>query len=201
MDDAQHWENEWTRRIGPNGTEFNTEKVDILCQELWSRPYLANLIKLDVGCGTGYHAASMAAIYPQWKDTYYGIDLSESAIKKAESYGLEAYATDIYDVNPDFLPDIETFMFLDVLEHIEDHERLAEKVKELAANKFMIFGNVPLYLTKSNFERPIDVNDIGRFVAMCGIEKFSSTVYGVRGFPYLTFEAANAEDISAISAP
>jgi hypothetical protein len=141
----------------------------------------------------------------EWKKNYTGIDLSEKAVANARKLGIEAYVADIHCQNPRWSMDdglmeyhynaYELFLFLDSLEHIHHHVKLAEKVKQLAAEKFGIFGNVPLYHSvhaeNEGIERPMNITLVARFLKKCGIDKFRHEVYGIHGWPYLWFEGYN----------
>jgi SAM-dependent methyltransferase len=175
---------------------LNQEKADILCRKLWERPHLAKMQKLEIGCGTGYHAASLARIYPQYYDTYTGIDLSETAVEKARSWGLKAEVANIFDYNPG--RKFDAFLLLDTLEHIEDRDRVAEKIKELANRNYVLFANVPLYLIDRGFEYPINFHDVFNFVKKCGFHHFDHEIYGCYGFPYMFFEAVHATSVDPI---
>ena len=198
MNEVEHWNDQWAKRITPTGVDFNEEKLKILCDKLWRRPKLANMAKLEIGCGTAFHAASLAAIYPQWYDTYTGIDLSPVAIKKAKGYGLNAEIADILKYNPGHK--FDAFLLLDSLEHIEDRDGVARKIKALANENYVIFANIPLYLGNDReFEYPMDIHDVMRFLNLCGFDEFFHEIYGCYGYPYMFFEAINAKNIGSVS--
>lgn len=190
------WDGEWRRRTQGNRIEINKEKLKFLTYQLWSRPWYAKLKKLDIGCGLAIHAREMKDTYVGWADKYYGLDLSETAIEKAKQSGLNVWVGSIFEMNHH--NNFDVFFLFDVLEHIEDHDRLAEKIKGLAVGHFIIFGNIPLYLTPSKnglFERPMNIVVLSEFLKKCGLGKLWYKVYDVVGLPYMVFEATNADTV------
>ena len=189
------WNSEWTRRTQGNNLQINGGKLKILLDALLRRYYYAPLEKLDIGCGTGIHAGYLGQYNPYWVMRWTGIDLAESGIARAKEIGLNAIQGNIYEMT--FDKRFELFLLLDSLEHFEDHDALAEKVKELAADDYFIFGNCPLYHTepksKDGVEVPVDIQSISRFLSKAGCPYQENTVYGVNGFPYIMFEASNKE--------
>ena len=189
------WDSHWTKRVLTDKVQRNVGKFNILLDALWHRNYYAPFEKLDIGCGPGSHALHLGQFNPYWIMKWTGVDLAESGIAKAKEGGLNAIQGNIYEMT--FDKRFELFLLLDSLEHFEDHEALAEKVKELAADDYFIFGNCPLYHTDpgSNgyVEVPITAGSISRFLSNAGCPYQQETVYGVNGFPYIMFEASNKE--------
>jgi SAM-dependent methyltransferase len=194
MNTIPYWNDLWKERMSP-GCDYelrNGEKAKHLINELWMKPQYIKKKKLDIGCGTGFHIKSLMENCKEWGENYWGVDLSEEAIGVARERGLNAQVMDISDFKSSF--GFELFLLLDTLEHIEDHEGLANKIMGISADKFTIFGNVPLYhsasqITNGGFEHSMDVIKVNKFIKMCGIKKFYCDVYGIDGWPYMTFEA------------
>lgn len=190
---TQYWNNVWKERDKGNYTECNGEKFEFIQEQLKSRgPYIAPLKKLEVGCGSCMHMKILGFNNSAWLENYIGIDCSQTSIEIAQRWNINAQVGNIYDFESD--EKFELFLFLDVLEHLEFHNKVAEKIKQLCADKFCIIGNVPLYLSHQEddgYERPVDVNVINNFLRMCGIGKFANIVYGIKGYPYMWFEAQN----------
>ncbi len=150
---------------------------------------------LDVGCGPAVHSRMLSDTLVCWRENYTGIDISETAIASAKTQGLNVEVADIHFFQPD--TKYELFLFLDSLEHIEDLELLAEKVKSLAAPKFTIFGNVPLcqesHPHEAGAEYPMNIEILKIFLLNCGLTRIPlEEVYGIKGLPFLVFEGVNA---------
>ena len=188
----KHWDDTWQGRIiDTNHVMMNKPKMRFILSELKKRPYYKNLKILEVGCGTGVHVMALKQDWPELVDNWTGIDLSMSAVKFAKSKGLNAHLDDIYSMDTD--QKFEAFWFLDVLEHIEHHDILAQRINELAADDFYIFGNIPLYC-QTPTHGPICERSIGRvelslFLGNCHIKGFWQRIYGSYGYPYMIFEA------------
>ena len=182
------WDSHWSKIICPGGEYKNAEKMAYLLEELSNRAFYSTAKVLDIGCGTGIHAHYlMQTVWPSLDWT--GIDLSQVAVASAQQGGLKAINKSLYDMDGEFT----AFWFLDVLEHIDDHDKAAEAVRRMAKKPFRIFGNIPLYRavdpTTRSCELAMDVNVLGKFLVKCGADKFWQQIYGVRGYPYMIFEA------------
>lgn len=192
-EETKYWNEEWSKRTKGEIISRNRGKFNKIISELWRRPHYAPLWKLDIGCGPAEHAHEMNKIYCNWLYGYYGLELSSRCVKEAyDRYGIEILEEDIYKFNIDKNINFGLFLLLDTFEHIEFPDKLAEKIKELADEKFYIFGNIPLYHSdpsgNGGFEKPMDINNIIEFLSMCGIEKMWHEVYGINGYPYLIWE-------------
>lgn len=193
---SRYWNETWQGRIHDDGVDMNVGKLNILLHELVARPYLARMKKLDIGCGSGIHAHVLAKYNPYWKQRWTGIDLAQSGIDRAKNkYGLTAICGDIFNFDGNGNK-YEAFLLLDSLEHFEERDKLGSKIKELAAPEYVIFGNIPLYLSvlhqEGGIEKPMDANVVKNFLFSAGCEgKTSVRVYGVNAFPYMLFEASN----------
>ena len=189
-DQASHWDKQWTERT-INGLKMNVDKMSYIINEISKRPHYSKATILDIGCGSGIHAAIMASKYPSWSANWFGIDLSSKAVETARSFGLNAKVSNIYSFESDLK--FDAFLFLDVLEHIEDYTRLAKKIMSLANERYFIFGNIPLYSTSDHSnggcEKSIGREELAQFLAMCGAKGFWQKIYGSFGFPYMIFEA------------
>ena len=191
--ETNYWHKTWEGRIRPGetgGVVVNAEKFQVIIKALWKRLEFIGREKFEIGCGTGIHAQYMAALYPCYKTMWTGVDLAESAIAKAKSFGLNAEVANIYEYTSD--KKYEVFLMLDSLEHFEDHERLAAKIKELAAEQYMIFGNVPMYEStlhhEGGFERPMDIHTLRYFLERAGFKSFKHRIFGSFGHPYMLFQ-------------
>lgn len=194
MDKAtQYWNKEWKRRDEGHYTKCNTGKFQFIQKTLKSRAsYIAPLETLEIGCGSCLHIKTLAFDHPEWKQNYIGIDLSETGIAIAKRWGINAEVASIYDFESD--KKFELFLFFDSLEHLNDHNRVAAQIKKLAADRFCIMGNIPLYESHNDdsaYERKMDVTIVSRFLKKAGINKFAHIIYGVMGWPYMWFEAQN----------
>lgn len=192
-EETEYWNNQWAERTKADIVQRNRGKFDYLINELWKRPHYTSLIKLDIGCGPAEHAAAMEKIYCNWTVRYLGLELSDVCIREAKQrFSLHILKEDIYKFSKLEARPYELFLLLDTFEHIEFPLKLAEKIKELASDKFYIFGNIPLYHSdpskKGGFEKPMDINDVYQFLNACGIDKIWYQVYGINGYPYLVWE-------------
>ena len=176
---------------------MNGEKFEILINALWKRIEFIGREKFEIGCGTGVHANYMSAYYPCWRTMWTGIDLAESAIAKAKSFGLNAEVADIYEYKTD--KKFQVFLMLDSLEHHEHHDLLADKIRELADDKkgYTIFGNIPLYPCdlhlEGGYERPMDIHILAEFLKNAGFKQFTHKVFGAFGYPYMMFQGWSQE--------
>jgi hypothetical protein len=191
-EETRYWDKQWAERTQSEVVSRNRGKFDKIISELWHRPHYAPLQKLDIGCGPAEHAAVMRDLYFNWTSGYKGIELSKVCAEVAGTkYNLPVEVGDIYKYENGHIK-TELFLLLDTFEHIEFPDKLADKIKELAAEKFYVFGNIPLYHSDPSehggFEKPMDVNDVTSFLAMCGIDKVWYEVYGINGYPYLIWE-------------
>lgn len=191
---SKHWNSTWEKRIHGDNVAMNADKYRFIMKQLLIRPYLAPLEKLDVGCGTGIHAARMSVFNPLWKLRWTGVDLADSGIALAQNNGLNAISGDFYEFDGAGKK-YQVFMFLDSLEHFFDHERLGRKIVELAAEEYIIIGNVPLYRSKHGevCERDVDAMAFIEFLkaAKCAVVEPSVNIYGIKGYPYMFFETSN----------
>ena len=191
METPKWWDETWDKRIKETGVVHNKGKLNRLLGILWGKHYLAPLEKLDIGCGPATHAIYLSNFNPFWKDRWTGIDLSRTALTVPRKLGFNVTHGSIFDFNTG--RKFELFLLLDTLEHIQDHEALGQKIKDLAADKYTIIGNSPLYFEHNDGEeRPIDGKTIARFIHSAGcLMDFSCDVYGIHGLPYANFEATN----------
>lgn len=188
--DTNYWDKTWGERIkDPHHVVLNGEKLKHLIKQLWLRPEYSIKEKLEIGCGSGIHAIRMRQYNPEWTNHWVGIDLSLKAADWGKNLGLNIIQGDIYTHT--FDKKFDAFLFLDVLEHIQDHDGLAARLIEIGKEHFSILGNIPLYRSEhsDSCERDIDINVLGRFLKNCGFTGFYHGIYGINGFPYMFFEA------------
>lgn len=191
-----YWDKVWEKRIKVDGVAMNIAKISRLIYELSQRDYLHKLKKLDIGCGTGIHALHLSLYGTEWEKNWTGIDLSHNAVEFAQKRGLNAVCGDIftYDFNDNF----QLFLLLDTLEHIQDHEGLAERILKISDNKlFHVFGNVPLWcgenLREIGVERPINNKIISDFMKQLRLKGYTVDIYGIHGYPFMIFEGYSNE--------
>jgi 2-polyprenyl-3-methyl-5-hydroxy-6-metoxy-1,4-benzoquinol methylase len=192
MNVAEFWNEEWGKRI-VNKTHvlFNQGKAKFILETLDMKNFYKPLQILDIGCGPAIHANNIIRYEPEFKDRWYGIDVSEKAIEFVKSKGFQCEVANIYDFNPDRKFDV--FFLLDSLEHISNRKKAAEKIKELSNGNTIIFGNIPLYIDnhglESGYEEPMDFVKLNRFVLDAGCVYLNHFIYGVHGCPYMVWEA------------
>jgi SAM-dependent methyltransferase len=188
-----YWDKEWTRRIQDNGSVLmNTTKAEIIVNRLWAMPELIPLLKLEIGCGPAVHIARLQSRCAEWGRQYVGIDPSAVVVETAKKH-INAHHMSVFD---DALPlmftedKVQAVFFFDVLEHIEDHARVAAALKDVVDKEFYVLINVPLYRSEleknGGFERLVNIQDIGRFLNQLGdLKAMHHEVYGIDGYPYL----------------
>lgn len=188
---TEYWDRIWNGRIHDDGSiSGNVQKVEIIIKELWNRPWLIKAKKFEIGCGPATHVRHICHNCSEWGENYFGVDTSETAVADAVKHGVNATVASIYDIKD--VHDVEAFLIFDVLEHLEDHDKVAKAIKRMAANNFSILMNVPLY--KSNpeenggFERLVDINTINDLIHKAGCNRLEYKVYGINGYPYMFAE-------------
>lgn len=188
---GDYWDREWARRIQDDGSvKMNTHKVDIILNKLWSMPELIRMRKLEVGCGPALHVARLASRCREWAENYIGIDPSTVAIETAQKH-VRAYQMSVFDLpaSPLVAKSVQAVFLFDVIEHIEDHDKLADSLNKVVDDRFCVLINVPLYRSKleenGGFERLVDVEDVKRLLRQLGVTQFHHEVYGIGGYPYL----------------
>ena len=96
---------------------------------------------LDVGCGTGETLSFLKRKFP--KSRLYGVDNSAQAVKYSRSRGHE----NIYKANAQQLPFkdnyFDSILFLDVLEHIKDHQKAINEAKRVLKKRGKIIITSP----------------------------------------------------------
>jgi len=191
----EYWNGVWQGRIHENSVDMNHGKAKVVLKELCNRPYLAPMEKLDIGCGSGFHAIRLGAFNPLWKERWTGIDLAKSGIEYATQHGLKAFCQSVFDFDGNGKK-YGAFLLLDSLEHFEDLPLLGSKIRELADTEYIIIGNVPLYTSAhedGGVEKPIDINILNKFLITAGCRFLSQNIYGILAWPYLFFEAFNTK--------
>ncbi len=185
-----YWEKTWRNRISRDKVTMNGEKFDFITSQLWQRTQYIGATKLDIGCGSGIHALRMKSLNPAWIKNWTGIDESKFAVDWGKSHGLNMICGDV--ITTEFDSKFDLFLLLDVLEHIKSHELLAIKMKGIAKDKFSVFGNIPLYRSKhsEDYEIEMDINVLAKFLKDLGCKKFWHDIYGIKGYPYMLFEAS-----------
>ncbi|MFQ5687001.1 MAG: methyltransferase domain-containing protein [Candidatus Scalindua sp.] len=186
---SEYWEKTWRERISKDKVTMNGEKLNFITTMLWQRTQYIESVKLDIGCGSGIHALRMKNLNPLWVKSWTGIDESKFAVDWGKSKGLNMIHGDV--ITTEFDRKFDLFLLLDVLEHITSHELLAIKMKGIAKDKFSVFGNIPLYRSQHSeeFERYMDINVLMKFLKDLGCNNFWHDIYGIKGYPYMVFEA------------
>lgn len=193
---AEYWNKQWTGRIVDNvRVNGNWDKYEIIIKELYNRPYLAKMNKLEIGGGVCPIILRLASEFPIWADKYTCVEQSQVAVDWVNKNGLKSVCSDIMDFETDGKFDV--FMLFDVLEHIEDVDALAKKIKSMAAEKYRIIGNIPLYSSEHDpeegFERLMNVNMLNEDMAKMGCTQITHLIYGAKGWPYMLWESYNED--------
>ena len=162
---VKYWQDSWKSRIKDEGSLIlNSEKKGHI-QEFLNNFHFNGMSKLDIGCGPCHHA-----VLQQW-DNYTGVDLSEAAIAWARNRmpGATLICGDVLDLPED--KEYEVIMTWDTFEHITLDERLAAKIRKVAAPNAIIIGNIPLTkftIHSKEFEHHIDYTMLADFLIACG---------------------------------
>jgi 2-polyprenyl-3-methyl-5-hydroxy-6-metoxy-1,4-benzoquinol methylase len=197
MNINEHWENEWNKRITSKvDVSCNQQKAKIIIDKIRNRNYFSPRKILDIGCGPALHALRIMQECPDYNERWFGIDLSQKAVDFFRKHGLRGECGSIYDFSPNGHK-FEAFLLLDTLEHITDRDRLALKVREMIQPNSVMFGNIPLYINKKDLENGVenmmDINKLSRFCVISGFEYLDYFIYGINGYPYMIWQAANAQ--------
>ena len=182
------WDEFHTKRLNGNELIYMKPKFDKIAEFVKCTGKIINKPKLEIGCGSGLYAHLLNDIFPGWTADYVGIDSSKKSVEIAQGHfeNLDIREADVHNFRIDRKFDL--FVFWDVLEHIEHHDKLAETVKALGNEGFSIIGNIPLYLSKhGGFERPMDIDELKKFTDMCGLKKIKANIYGYSLHPYMLF--------------
>jgi hypothetical protein len=195
---AEYWNKEWKNRIVDNvRTNGNWDKYEVIIKELFNRPYLNKLNKLEIGSGVCSVALRMLNIYPDWIDKYKCVEQSETAVNWVKQHKVDAVCSDIMDFETDEKFDV--FMLFDVLEHIEDVDALAEKIKSMASDEYSIIGNIPLYTSEHDpeegFERLMNIDMLNEDMAKMGCTEIAHSIYGSMGFPYMFWQSTGKKGV------
>ncbi len=190
MNDVEYWNQSWKEKITDQGVLNNVRKMNYLVGKFLERPQYVKFEKLDIGCGIAilpFYVATLSNM--EFLEHYTGIDLSERSVEYGKHSGANIICGDVFTY--EFDKKFQVFMFMDSLEHIADHEKLAKRVKELAENDFWIIGNIPLYLSKhvGEFEQEMNTIKLQKFLIACGGTGLENDIYGIYGYPYMFFEA------------
>jgi len=185
-----NWDSAWEKRIHEDGSiDCNTQKKDMIINELWMRPHLIKAEKLEIGCGPCMHIRRLIDVCSEWGENYTGIDMSGVAVEAARKAGVHVWVDSIYTTGKGFSSVYNAFFLFDVLEHLEDHKAAASSIKRLAKEQFTVLINIPLYLSVGEtFERPVNIYDVQAFLAACGAKDFTQKIYGINGLPYMFVE-------------
>jgi 2-polyprenyl-3-methyl-5-hydroxy-6-metoxy-1,4-benzoquinol methylase len=98
---------------------------------------------LDVGCGGGTAVAAFKTA--GWKAV--GIDLNETAIKAGKDLGLNLYATDIAEVEPQSFAVVTAFH---VLEHVSSPKAFLNQCARLLVPRGILVIDVPNYGSRNS---------------------------------------------------
>jgi ubiquinone/menaquinone biosynthesis C-methylase UbiE len=84
---------------------------------------------LDVGCGTGETISFLKKLFPKAK--FYGVDSSSSAIKFSKLRGHKNILKSLAEKLPFKDKTFDVILFLDVLEHISDDQKVINEAKRV----------------------------------------------------------------------
>jgi len=100
-----------------------------------------NSILLDFGCGTGGNLYEFSKKY-----TTYGADMSELAISFCKKRNLNnIFINDHFFNNLEYKGKFDIITILDVIEHVDEDQKLLESLKDLLADDGSIVITVPAY--------------------------------------------------------
>ena len=96
----------------------------------------------EVGCGNG---AVQLQMYEQRKIEVDGIELNEFALQNNLSDKSRLFCYDVFDCAPEMKEQYDRVILLDVLEHIDDHQRFLDAVLFLLRPGGALILNVPAF--------------------------------------------------------
>jgi 2-polyprenyl-3-methyl-5-hydroxy-6-metoxy-1,4-benzoquinol methylase len=100
-----------------------------------------NSILLDFGCGTGGNLDELSKKY-----NTYGADMSELAISFCKKRNLNnIFTNDHFFNNLEYKHKFDIITILDVIEHVNEDQKLLESLKDLLADAGSIVITVPAY--------------------------------------------------------
>ncbi len=140
MKNEETFNNEDYNSAYPDGIQFNYWNL-ARNQYIYNKMSKLNTKNniLDIGCGRGI----IVDFLRERNLNCYGVELGKSKpiTEKIEKYIFPE--TDVFALSKDFSDSIETIMFLDVLEHIEEPEKFLEKCINHFKNLKYIFLTLP----------------------------------------------------------
>ena len=187
---VKYWDDQWKRRYHDHRVTTNTQRLDKIVNFLWHQPQWTDAPKLEIGCGTGIHAAKVGRLYRGWLDNYLGVDVSGEAVKICNDHGVRAVQDDFLSFADQTSERFGLFLFFDVLEHMRCFQYVARAVRDIALPNYEVVGNIPLYRSgHEGFERNMNINVLKAFFNGCGLEgQLWHEVYGCHGYPYMLFK-------------
>lgn len=186
----KYWDNNWATRLSGKNALGNVSKYRFILEEIYKRSYFSWMKIVEIGCGPGLMSYKIKKHWPNID--YTGVDISKDAVKSARANGLNAVCCDFLDLDDD---GFDAVWFFDSLEHVIDLGAVAQKIVEITQHEFVLFGNIPMYLSQHElgYERFMDIGLIKRFVRDCGIDRFSYSIYESFNNPYMLLEATKGE--------
>jgi methionine biosynthesis protein MetW len=131
-----------------------------LKQDILRREVKSGCSVLDVGCGDGFTASVIAS-----SCQVTGVDVSETALHKAEENGLKTIKFNLDDGLPEVNQKHDVVLLLDVLEHVHNPEKLLDAALSKLSENGIIIVSVPNTMNLLTrlfflFGRYVDLTDI-----------------------------------------
>jgi 2-polyprenyl-3-methyl-5-hydroxy-6-metoxy-1,4-benzoquinol methylase len=124
----KYWDEVYKREGLRNTWRTYPEKYDHIAKEVLKEQFelKPNSRVLELGCGVGIFASKLRESYPQVD--YYGVDISEEAIKALKNEGFEGEAKQIPPIGLDTR---DVVLGFEILEHLDEEPRL-QTIKEVS---------------------------------------------------------------------
>jgi len=120
----EYWDKIYKDEGGLGTWRTYPEKVEAILKIMGDKK---NISVLELGCGVGIFAKKLKEKYPDLD--YYGIDISEYAIKELEKQGFEGKVKNLPPIDMD--RKFDYIIGLELLEHLDDEPRL-KLIKEVS---------------------------------------------------------------------
>ena len=135
-------------------------RLGLHASDRWEFDYVVNTIKDgdlvgEIGCGTGIFLGKCREIGID----AYGIDFSESSVRKCREKGLNANLVGIHLSDPDISIKKSVIVSFHVLEHLEDPSSLFDMANKWATNNASFWIAVPSNRRINRYRRIKDIFD------------------------------------------
>jgi 2-polyprenyl-3-methyl-5-hydroxy-6-metoxy-1,4-benzoquinol methylase len=140
---GKYWDTVYKREGLRNTWRTYPEKYDHIAKEVLKEQFelfpASNV--LELGCGVGIFASKLKETYPQMN--YFGVDISEEAIKALRNEGFQGDAKQIPPIGIE--AKYEVVLGFEILEHLDEEPRLQtiKEVSEMIGDNGMAVFSLP----------------------------------------------------------